>query len=262
MTLLYADFICPVCQNEDKQMHEIKDGKKKMLFPGDAFLEERVFEAECGYCDGKSKVHLKVTNNKFAGFANENELTNSKYKNDPDKGEVFEKWKGEKTFSPSERFDFKKQPFKPNTDITLNNEKFSIEKVYQTEWVEKDVDIRLDHPRPDIYWYELRTQSGLKRWLKVENVEGDNVFLSDKGIVVMDKEDMVEDITHNPTKIKVIYKDNWFGGREIEAYQYVNGVRIIVLDHKKRTEMDIFEDTFEEAMEAVEENMELGVFNE
>ncbi|NGY88559.1 hypothetical protein F6Y05_36815 [Bacillus megaterium] len=81
--------------------------RRKCYFQEMLFLEERVFEAECGYCDGKSKVHLKVTNNKFAGFANENELTNSKYKNDPDKGEVFEKWKGEKTFSPSERFDFK-----------------------------------------------------------------------------------------------------------------------------------------------------------
>lgn len=262
MTLLYADFTCPNCHNEDKLMQEINDGKKHMIFPGDVFLEEKLFDAECDYCEEKCKVHLKVANNQFVGFANENNLRDVNFKKAPTKDEVFLKWKNEKTFSPTEKFDFKTQPFNPGEVLTLSGESFAIERVYRTEWIEKDIDMRLEHPRPDIYWYELKNTLGLKRWLKVENIEGDNVSISNNGIVIMDQEDAVEDITSDPTKIRLIYKDDWFGGRKIEAYQYINGVRIIVTDHKKRTEMDIFEDTFEEAMNVMEENMELGVFNE
>lgn len=262
MTVFYGDYLCPVCNKVEKLLHEELDGKIKMIFPGEAFSNEKTFIAECGYCNEKSNALLKVNDGYFIGFLNEAEKEKELSKEIPDTNDIFNKWKNEKTFSPFERVDFKKQPFKVGQEVKLGDNAFVVRKIYRTEWVEKNLDIRLELPRPDTYWYEIKDQSNTIKWLKVENVEGENIFLSENGIIIQDNSEVVEEITDNPTKIKKIYSTEWFGGREIEVFQYVNGTRILVYNHKKQIEMDVFEDTFEEAMGTVEDNMELGVFNE
>lgn len=262
MTVLYADYNCPNCKNEGKVMHELADGVNKIIFPGEAHSKEQSITVECEFCNEKTEAYIKVAANKFVGIKNKRELENSAFNTAPETEEVFNKWKKEKSISPLERIDFNKQPYSLGEKLTFANENFVVEKVYRTEWIEKDIDRRIELPRPDIYWYELSYNSGKKKWMKVENVKGDNVTFSDMGIVILDQSDAVENISSLPSKVKKIYQSEMFGGREIEAYQYINGVRIIVVNHKNEIEMDVFEDTFEEAMHTVEENTELSVFNE
>lgn len=262
MTVLYGDYLCPVCNKVEKMLHEELDGKIKMVFPGEAFSNEKTITAECGYCNEKSKALVKVKDGRFIGFLNEEQKEKDVPNEIPETKDIFNKWRNEKTFSPFERVNFKNQPFKVGEEVKFANSCFLVQKIYRTEWIEKDLDIRLELPRPDTYWYEIKDQNHNTKWLKVENVEEENIYLSDNGIIIQDNSEVVEEITDNPTKIKKIYSTEWFGGREIEVFQYVNGTRILVYNHKKQIEMDVFEDTFEEAMGTVEDNMELGVFNE
>lgn len=262
MTYLYADFTCPECKKEGRLLHEIKDENDLLVFPGETLSLEKSFTVECEFCNVNSEAFIKVAQNKFIGIANKSELDKEEFKNIPKTEDIFEKWKKEKRLSPFSRIDFNKQPFQVNEKVMLSNQTFYVKKIFRTEWVEKDLDIRLELPRPDTYWYELLDRYNKTSWLKVENVEDENIFLSNEGIIVSDNKDIVEEITDNPTSIKRTFESDWFGGRNIEAYQYINGVRILVSNHKNQVEMDIFEDTFEGAMAIVEDNIELGVFNE
>lgn len=262
MTVLYGDFICPNCNNEQKLMKEINDGIDKLVFPGEKLVNNHNLKTECEYCDAYVPVFAITEETKFVGFLNENQIKSGSQPKIPDTNSVLNKWKLEKTFTSEGTFEFKEQPFLLNQTLELGGQSFSINKIFRTEWVEKDIDIRIEHPRPDVYWYELQSKTGLVRWLKVENVEGNNTYLSDHGIVVMDEKDVVVEITTMPSKIKSVYKTDWFGGRVLEAFQYTSGTRILVTNYKKQVEIDVFEETFEEAMQIVENNIELGIFNE
>jgi hypothetical protein len=223
-------------------------------------MESLKIKAECEYCNKKSDVCIHINQNKFIGFSNRMEQNSDGII--PDTQEIFQKWKKEGTFTPVKAIDFNTQPFKVGKTVDLNGKQMVVNKVFRTEWTEKDLDIRIEHPRPDAYWYEVKDENNKIKWLKVENVVGENIFLSEDGIIVLDNSESIEELSDNPSKIKNIFKSDCFGGRKIEAYQYVNGVRAIVVNHKEQIEMDIFEDTFEDAMAVVEENMELNVFNE
>lgn len=260
MSFLYADYECPNCLKEEKLMYELNDGTDIIIFPGQPLSNEIDILNKCEFCDIKSDVRVKVKNGIFLGFCckeKEEKFTGFENTND-----LFEKWKKEKTIRTDKIFEFEKQPFKKGKKIKFGEIDLNILKVFRVEWIEKDLDKRIENPRPDVYWYEVVDKENIKRWLKVENVDGENTFLSEVGLVIRDEKEIIEDITENPEKIKEIYQTDWFGNRKIEAYQYINGVRILVFNYKNQTEMDIFEDTFEEALYRVEENIELGFVNE
>lgn len=262
MSLLYADYSCPECGKCGKLIHELQDNINEMVIPGQRLKKELELKAECEYCNKLSDAIAKSANGLFVGFVNASQSNLKEYNVAPDTNTVFDKWKKEKTFSPIERVDFDKQPYKSGMNIKISGESYNIKRIFRTEWIEKDLDLRIELPRPDTYWYEAKDRNNTTKWIKVENVEGENVFVSDDGIVVLDLKEKVEEMTDSPQRIEMIFQSDWFGGREIEAFQYINGVRILVLNHKKQVEMDIFQDTLEEAMAKVEENIELGVFNE
>ncbi|MGF7534876.1 hypothetical protein AAGG74_14495 [Bacillus mexicanus] len=260
MSILYGDYICPKCYKEEKIMHELDDSNNVIIFPGQPLSKGLNISVECEFCNYLSDVIIKVENGVFLGFCEQKKA--EKFIGINNTKDLLEKWKAEKTISIEKTLDFNNQPFKKGKEITFGNTKLKILKVFRIEWIEKDIDQRIENPRPDVYWYEVIGKEGKKKWLKVENIDGENTFLSDSGLVIRDEKEIIEDITDNPEGINQVYKTEWFGNRTIEAYQYNNGIRILVFNYKDQTEMDIFEDTFEEAMKRVEENMELGFINE
>ncbi|WP_088362793.1 hypothetical protein [Bacillus cereus] len=262
MTVLYGDYECRKCNKEQKVMHEINDGNDHLVMPGDKAEVTKEFEYKCEMCGQEDSVFVLIKEESFVGFINVDQKDEAVNWNIPSKEEVLKKWAGEKSNVFNSSVDFKEQPFEIGQEVTMGTEEFTIKKVYRMEWVEKDMDKRLEFPRPETYWYEVSTSNGRILWMKVESWDENNVFVSESGIVVSDKNEVIEDISDNPEKVKLVYESEWFGGREIEAYQYINGIRILVTNYKKQIEMDIFEDTFESAMNMIEENMELGVFNE
>jgi hypothetical protein len=243
-------------------MHEINDGNERLIMPGDKAGAIKEFNYRCEMCGQEDRVFVFVKKGAFVGFINMDQKDEAANWSIPSKEEVLKKWAGEKSIVFNSSVDFKEQPFEVGQEVTMGAEEFTIKKVYRMEWVEKDIDKRVEFPRPETYWYEVSTTNGRILWMKVESWDENNVFVSESGIVVSDTNDVIEDISDNPEKVKMVYESEWFGGREIQAYQYINGIRILVTNYKKQIEMDIFEDTFDGAMNIVEENMELGVFNE
>ena len=261
MSLLYADYNCPGCGATDKLMYEVEDEKDKVVLAGQMFTKETRFINECAFCKEFTDVIAAVREKTFLGFLNSSENKKVKEMSIPKTDEILGKWKREKIFAPTLEVEFGTQPFPIGEVLDVGTHRLRIKKVFRAEWVEKDMELRLENPIPDAYWYEVVDQDNKKRWMKVENTEGDNVTFNESGIVLSNEKEIIEEMSVSEP-IEQIFKMEWFGGRNIEAYQYKNGVRLIVIDYKNTIEMDLFNDTLEEVMQALEDNTELGVFNE
>lgn len=236
------------------------ESSEQVALLGDTLEKEVCGQAECDYCQTLLTIYAIPKAGVLSAFLNEveyrayqaGELTVAQAK--PESGMLLEKEKNLKQFQTTFTLPFEQQPFQKGEWITIGKEKWKIQSVHKKENIEKDAVTRLSSQVFDEYWYEV-TYEEEKKWVLVQDDVKNNAFLT-QDMPVLKPNEKIFDITDHPHKTTIILERALGENYDMTAYQMLAGVRVVVMaqtENGKELEYDGFADTFEEALEQIEE---------
>lgn len=244
MIYYFGNVTCPHCEKKNRVLAEQDYAEDCFLMIGDKVVEAvqpNTTDATCEYCFQVFPLFVLEKEGVFTAIANEEQAKG--YKEQPETLEVAaygtgkkEELRLEKQLNHLFTFDFEQQPFVPNQVLDLLDEKWTVEHCYKKEHSERNYEKRMEIDFYDMYYYELKSEQGEHKWLEVVDDSQNNGKLSNENPVVLEYETLYQ-INDNEFKSHLIFEQEVSTQYDIEAYQHLSGVQMLVI-RKERDEWD------------------------
>jgi hypothetical protein len=231
---LYGLIVCPNCHHYTP-FYSGEGGQVYTLGSKIDNETNEIFQDKCEYCETSYDIHYEVKKGKlFSFYSDANYKTNQTRLTE---GRCTEP--------------FHLHPVSKEKGIKIDKEHWTIKEIYRKEYIDRDIDLRINHIGSEEYWYKVQNRQE-EKWYIVRNSGTDNaIFTQDPPFI--EENEKIYDITDSGFTLEELYQDNWGDFHTIEAYQILSGVEIWIYNEEGQVELNVLEDTLDEGLQKINE---------
>ena len=268
MIHLYGHVSCSNCSKNIRALVEFQYEEEAFIMVGEPFpslLKGQQTSVTCEYCFQPIQVTPLEQNGRFVMLANEIQVET--YHQHPETIPTVKAGEGIKNelrvsaddVSVTCTLVFSQQPFHPNQHIYLKQHRYRVVHSYKKEHTEKETEERLLVDFFDTYYYEIETDDGTQKWLKVVDDSGDNAVLNDEPPVVLQYETLYN-IDDSGFKSTHLYDLPLSDHYKASFYQHLSGVQMQIIyhdEHQSSIIVDALEQEIDELYKHIESHLHI-----